>query len=455
MTDDRRERLARAEDAYFSGAHQHAVDLCEDLLRELDPTNVDDADLLVRGIHIRLCASELWWRNPAGPNDVPVSRLLKVAATAAEARGDAALQALVCHLRGKHQIASSSLVNALEDFTEAVRLARISGDATVELDALSELGHHTAGQDLHRAIAYLHEAEALLTTRPLRAGQLSYHVRAGRVNGFLGVAHFDAGDFDHGERYLREAVAHMDAAGIVDQYALMSNYLAQLLICAGRYPEGEQVLAAALARTGDGPKLSMPIGYNLALLGKLHLESGHPDKAEQPILAGWQHLQGTQHASVRPIVRNYLAELLSDRGYGKRDIVAAEELLVETAAECRRSGFQRSELAALSLRARLLAEKGDLDAAVPLSTEAAGRLDTAGALPALRSEEIYLIHYEVLTAAGRAVEATEALRKAKVILWDKAATIADPDRRRQFLTGVPVSIEIEEAARRSGSRLAT
>ncbi|MEV6346505.1 hypothetical protein [Actinoplanes sp. NPDC051851] len=62
-------------------------------------------------------------------------------------------------------------------------------------------------------------------------------------------------------------------------------------------------------------------------------------------------------------------------------------------------------------------------------------------MPSLRSEELYLIHFQVTGDVT-------ALDRAYAILEAKAATITDPDHRRVFLTRVPVSAAIM-AARRS------
>src|SRR6266545_705168 len=442
--------FAAAQAAYLSGADREAVRLCWHAREELDRAVDPRPELHVRIVHLMLIAAQRWWRGPDGSSAMPVRALVDEALSIADQEGDPLLQSLARQAQGAYFIAMRGLPDAIGALTEAVRYARMSGDIVTQIDALSELGHHTAGVDLARTLTLLNEAYQLVLRMPRDdTSDRAYLIRSGRVAGFLGVAHFDAGNFDEGERWLRQALADLDSAGIVDQFLMISNYLGQLLIAAGRYDDGRHTLREALDRTPNEADASMHLGYNLALLGKLELEAGRPGAAEEPIMAGWRHLQETQHASVRPIVRNYLAELLIHPLYAGRDLVAAADLLIETAKECHHSGFRRSELAALALHATVALEQGEKLVALALSEQAAAGLDQAGTLPALRSEEIYLVRHNALRAGSYdSDEADRSLRRAWEILCTKASTVDDPRRRQIFYTQVPVSVAIIDAGRR-------
>ena len=396
----------------------------------------------MRALHVLLSASQRWWR-PDDTPQLPVSRLVAEASAIAASSDDPTVKAIARHAEGMYLIATSGLPPAIAVFEEAARHGRDSTDPYALIDALSELGHHLAGQDLPRTLRLLTEAHRLVDALDQR--ELAVLVRAGRISGFIGVAHFDAERFDEGEEWLRRSLTQLEAAGIVDQFLMISNYLGQLLIAAGRHDEGRAVLARAIDRTPRESHASMHLGYNLGLLGKLELEAGRPAVAEPLIRDGWRHLADTQHASVRPILRNYLAELLIHPGYGQRDLDAADTLLTETVADTRRTGFRRSEINALALHAQVRAELGDLDRAAALAGEAATRVRAAGALPALRTEEVFLVHHDVLRRQQHDREADDALRLAYTVLMDKAATIHDPARRAVFLTRVPVSAAIVAA----------
>ena len=164
----------------------------------------------------------------------------------------------------------------------------------------------------------------------------------------------------------------------------------------GRFEEAETLLAQRLDDLTDLPLASTHRAYNLGLLGKLYLEWDRPTDAHEPIIQSWQQVQQTGHISIRPLLRNYYAELLLHPMSPHADPTAAEALLTETVEECRRTGFVRSEVAALSMLADAGARRGDLAAARSHSAAALARLEQAGTLPALRAEEIYLIHARVL-----------------------------------------------------------
>ncbi|MCG5435239.1 hypothetical protein [Micromonospora foliorum] len=442
------ELVGAAQLAYFHGRDRDAVTLCEQALDLLDAEPVRRPEPRVRALHVLLSATQRWWGAEGSPQR-PTAELVAAVLATADDSGDPLLKSMARHAQGAYLIATNSLPEAISVLEESVRYARESGDPLAQVDAIAELGHHMAGRDLLRTLELLTEAHALVDG--LDSRDIGVLVRSGRIAGFLGVGHFDAGNFDEGESWLRRALADLETAGILDQFLMMSNYLGQLLVAAGRFAEGREVLGRAIDRTPREPDASTHLGYNLGLLGKLELESGRPAEAAGPINEGWRHLRQTQHASVRPILRNYLAELLIHPGYERRAPAAADRLLVENEEDARRTGFLRSELNALILHAQVRLELGDLPGAVTLAEQAAIRLEKVGALPALRSEEVHLVHHDVLRRAGRDADAQRALARARDILLAKAETMADPEHRRAFLTRVPVSAAILAATDRWGS----
>jgi tetratricopeptide (TPR) repeat protein len=436
------QRLLAALSAYVRGDRRRAARYCASAL---DGERPDDA-LTVRLIHLYLISTELWWSLEPTAD---VGELVTRAQSAAARTGEPALAALARCMYGRFLIASNGLPDAVAVFSEAADWAAESGNLLAQLETLSDLGHHSVGRSLNRGLTILWQAQALAERscdddapaydRPLLA------VHRARLAGLIGVAIFDSGDFAEAEAWLRRSVDKLRALRAFDLFASISNYLGQLLTEMGRFEEAEGVLLGALEALQADADLSTFQGYNLGLLGKLHLEWGRIGDAEENLRAGWDRLQRTQHRAIIPILRNYVAELLMHPAYPGRDIRRAYELFGETVAECRQSGFQRSEIAALAMRALACLALGDQAGAGDASAQAVAALEAAGTMPALRTEEVFLVRFEVLRATGADTEAAGWLSRAYRVLRAKEATIQGPGLREQFLTRVPTSSRIMAA----------
>ncbi|WKU42943.1 hypothetical protein Q3V23_02030 [Streptomyces sp. VNUA116] len=436
-----------------------------DALDALGPAANGDADadsLRVRTLRVLLSASELWWRSGDGNGDgngtigiepwpaVPLHTLVTQAEEAAARTADRALRASARHMAGQHLVVTHSLDAALTALTKAVELARAAGDTFTELEALTDLGHCTVGRDMKLGVGMLERAETLASRSPgafLHPEQAELlPMTLARLTGHIGVAAFDRGTFDTAESRLRDSLHRLSPGNTPGPYAKMTNFLGQLLTAAGRFEEAEVLLTEAVGRIAPRATASTHQGYNLGLLGKLYLEWDRPDQAAPPLLAGWEHLRAAPHVSLLPLLRNYLGELLMHPSYARRDVTRACDLFTETVEECRRTGFQRSEIAALMLGARGALQLGDPQSALALSDRAVERLAETGEMPALRSEEVYFTRYEILLSAGRQEHATPWLDRARAVLLAKGRTIADPAARNAFYTRVPTSRSILAAS---------
>jgi tetratricopeptide (TPR) repeat protein len=440
MTAEYQYRAALA--AYSSGNLRNAAQHCMRALRNDDL----DAALAVRVIYLYLRATELWWQ--LDPTE-DVGRLVMRAQAAADRTQDPALIALARCLCGRYMIATNGLADAVAVFAEAAALAAQSGDPLAKLDALSDLGHHGVGQNLQRGMYTLRQAQTLaegvvdadLTEydRPLLL------VSKAKLHGLVGVAIFDDGRFSEAESWLVRSLNGLQAINAWDQAAIISNYLGQLLTTMGRFEEAEDLLISALGSLRTEADLSTFQGYNLGLLGKLYIEWNRIQDAEKSLTAGLMRLQRTRHRSILPLVRNYWGELVMHPSFHARDLDAACEFFEETIKECRQTGFLRSEIAALSLLAHAHLVRGNTARALTASAAATQKLMTAGTLPALRSEEVYITHYQALDAVGEESAAREYLALALRELHSKAATITEPALREQFLSRVPISAAILNA----------
>ncbi|UUU30940.1 hypothetical protein JIX56_14055 [Streptomyces sp. CA-210063] len=437
--------------AFTEGNYRDAVRGARNLLPSLrtarDPAVVE---VRLETIRLLLDASELWWSTGSSSGTEPEPAhddLVDEARQVAVILGNQRSRAVAALLRGRHLIGSNGLGRAVAAFAEAARLAEDAGDDLLLLDALTLQGHHTVGRSITKGAALLAEAQRIaerIADRrgPDAAGPAFAHwtLRIAKLDCVRGVAEFDLGHFDTGERLLRQALVVATAADLHDQRATSTNYLCQLLIAAGRFGEAEATLTREIDLLGGYAADSPHQAYNRALLGKTRIEDARPDDAGPEIEIAWGLLEKRPHHGILTLVRNYLAELLLQPRYTGRDLGTAENLLRESIWECRRTDFQRSEVAALCLLSLVRQELGDSAAAVRHSAGAVELLEAAGGtMPALRTEEVYHRHYVALSGVGREVDAADALRKARRCILAKADSIADPGLRTTFLQRVPLN----------------
>jgi tetratricopeptide (TPR) repeat protein len=428
--------------AYQRGEREAAARYCE---RAMSSGTLADT-LTVQLGHLYLVTTELWWQGDTSPERV--SAMVEETARAAKRTGNPALEALAECAYGRYLIASASLRDAVDVFTRASALAKESGNLLAQLESLADLGHHGVGLDMNRGRAVLSEAHALARSAVSAppADLPLIRVQRARIPGLIGVAAYDAGQFDEAERFLRESIGELTSVHAWDQHAIFVNFLAQLLTETGRFEEAESVLLSALEPLQAHADLTTFQGYNLGLLGKCYLEWGRIDAAAEAVSAGWDRLSLTRHRSILPILRNYLGEVVMHPANPHRDIPRARALFDETIAECERTGFQRSEIGALSLRALADLAADRLPEALAASEQAVTRLAATGTLPALRSEEVYLTRFTVLSCAGAELEAETWLARALATLQAKAASLASPELRARFLSGTPASRQIAAAS---------
>jgi tetratricopeptide (TPR) repeat protein len=428
--------------AYSAGKLRTVAQDCMNALRDEGLS----AALTVRIIYLHLRATELWWE--LDPTE-DVSRLVARAQDAATHTDDPALIALAQCLYGRYLIATEGLTPAVPVFSKAAALATESRDPLAKLDALSDLGHHGVGQDLGRGMSILWQAQAL--AEQLADADVAEYDRPlilaskARLQGLLGVAIFDEGRFADAEMWLQRSLDSLEVIKAWDQVAVISNYLGQLLTNMGRFEEAERLLITALGPLRTDADLSTFQGYNLGLLGKLYIEWDRVQDADASLTAGWIRLQRTRHRSILPLLRNYRGELIIHPSFHASDLKIACALFGETIEECRRTGFLRSEIAALSLLARTHLALGNTADALTASTGATQKLEAAGTMPALRSEEIYFTHWQALNAVGDKSAASHYLVLAQDVLRSKAVTIEEPGLREQFLSRVPISAAILNA----------
>ena len=445
--------LQAAQSCYEEGAFADAARLCENVTTDLAQVEDHQPDyelLYAHAVEILLATSEPQFFSKSAEGSFELTELIERAKAAAQTAGERRLEARLQFLEGRSLIVTGSLDRAVEKLDAARHSLHDAGDIFGEISALIELGHHRMGIDVASGVETLQEARLLLELNrrvvreqvPARSlDRIEY-----KLKGAIGLCEFDCGNFDSALDALEDAVAGLERAEIYDLRDINSNFLAQVLIASGQFARAQQVLEDTLRPlTGEQSHRMVQSAYNLALLGKLYLEWGRPDDATGPLQDAWRKIQANPNNAIAPLIANYYAELLISPESPANDAELAGKLLDWSIKHSSTFHFERSVVAAKCLMARLEILRRQPEQALILSQEAAEELWTAGLMPAIRSEEVYLINYEILIANYRPDEAQQWLQRAKQVLEAKIASIHDPRRQQDFREKVKVSRSILNA----------
>jgi tetratricopeptide (TPR) repeat protein len=427
-----------AESTFAEGADRETATTAEKAVRLLCKS--DDAEaqrLLARAVVLALLGGEPVWR--ARPEDIDGAVILDLAQrgiTAADATGDPALRANTRFAAGLVRIAYQGLNEGIAAFREALPLARDAGDRAGEFAILIHLAHHIDSIDLQQGWELLENAQALLDGGALEGATLAFETD--RLHMRLGVAAFDLGRYGQALELLAPTGDRLRATRRRYETAWALNFLAQVYCAIGLYEAAEASMQSAIGLFDDQPGVLGLRGYLRAFLGHVYLE-WEPQRLEQArseLERGRAEAEASGYKGVIPLVDVHWAELLIAEGTpeGRRE---ADAVLAASDSY----GWARSQIAAWSLRARIALADGRVQDAVELSTRAVEALERhGGAVPATRSEEIFLTHARVLEAAGSAAAAGYAAKAAKVVRA-KAESLSDPAQRRSFLERVRLSAD--------------
>ena len=443
-----RDYRALAESTFREGALYEASELCGralDAMDLLDDSDPDDARLRAELTWLLVTSAEKRLRGKTELDERRIEERLTTAAQAALETGDTALQARVELARAQTRLIRDGLAASLEYFDNALDLARASGDAFVTFVVLLDYGHHLKSQRLEDGVRILREAFDLYDSGQLdRAGvpEGDLHWRVLRLERYMGVAEFDLGNYGKALESLQR-IERYPGPRPLDTMANVAPFGGQLYTALGAHGPGQHILEQGIALY-DEPEPNPFRAYNRGLLGKLLLDAGRVEDGARELEAAWRETQLAWNVSVGLLVRNYYVELLLNPEYRRDDrdraLEEADSALTASLDESRSAGFHRTAIGALSLRAVLELARDDAAAAVEASGEAVASLvERGGAVPALRSEEVYFRHSMALTAAGRSDEAAQALRRAREIVDEKAATIHDDEMQRSFREEVPLN----------------
>jgi tetratricopeptide (TPR) repeat protein len=435
-------RDAAMEGLSFAEAERH----CEVVIKAVrDLPEQESRDRwLIQAVELLLSLTEVRWRGQHQPTGGPdIDALAAEAEAAAKRRGTPELVIRTTLLRGKTLLATQGVSPSLDKLRAAVELAEQHADPVPLFVARVEYGRQVSKRRLADGLAQLREAERMYASDPRLGGTgdpvLQHARNLGEMQ--LGITLYDSGHLSEALTRLSRCVRRLRDEPLKAELPIALNYLAQVNTGLGAYTDAEEALREALAFEADRGGDSGWHAYNKALLA--HLLIQQPTRHHQAlelIADAWAETERTWLANLVPIVRNLYAEILLLAAGGTGELLEqADRLAVATCVETRRSGMIRSEIAAHSLRSRVLLRQGDSTGAEEQARRAVRILDEVGAMPALRTEEV-LYHCAVVLAAGGArEEASALLERARLELARKADQITDQVLRDRFLSRVPLN----------------
>jgi class 3 adenylate cyclase/tetratricopeptide (TPR) repeat protein len=192
-----------------------------------------------------------------------------------------------------------------------------------------------------------------------------------------------------------------------DKKAMASALFSQAFLEAGlgRFDEARERFGRARALLEE---VALPVwiaGPLAQCVGSAELLAGNPDAAERELRAGWETLRTIGEVTLLSSVAAMLAEAI----YAQERFEEADRF-TQVSEESAGPEDVYSHALWRSVRAKVLARRGDLPEALLLAREAVARAESSDSLH-LRWHAL-VSRAEVLGIAGRAPEAEEALREA-------------------------------------------
>ncbi|MGW2690211.1 AAA family ATPase [Streptomyces sp. NPDC001414] len=409
------------------------------------PASSEKDRLILQVLELLLVTSESSWA-AAEEAEAGLLALAEEAASTARRTQESVLQARAAFLYGKILLHTRG-VNAS---TEVLRAALEQADSDDQLtDAHPELflltaeyGAQLTQRDLAAGVGLMRRAD-LARRRFAGSGHWDRDpvtaLVARQLEKHLGVNALDAGDLGVAYERLTETVRGLRERGVADELHPALNYLAQTLTAMGEYARAEAALHEALDLVRS-PGPSAWRAYHRALLGRILLLDGDPQRALHLVRGAVEECGRTGIVSIDPLVRTVLAEVLVVLGADDRHLAAeAERIAVTTAEACQIAGTVRSEVTAWSLagRARLLL--GEPESAREAGQRAVALLERAGGhLPAVVAEEIHYHHSRTLAMLGDTAGAFQLLGAADDEIRRKASSLPQ-EARAHYLTAVAIN----------------
>jgi tetratricopeptide (TPR) repeat protein len=421
-----------------------------DDVREADINNSSDR-VRAELIELFLTASELRWRGGGRSKEAAqLEALSEEALTAAKRTGDPSLESRMTYLRGKVFLHTRGIPAALDLLRQARELALTTRDPFSIFIATAEYGRQLPKVDLEAGIAVLREAEALMHSEPAIQQSNDPVISRGRdlTSLQLGVNLLDAGKLGEALQRLSPAVDKVRQDGGFGLLPIGLNYLGQALLATGQYDEAERIFREGheLVEQGDEAGEAWHAN-NSAHLGHLLVVYRGDPTGLTVLEDAWSETERTRLANLVGLVLNLRAAAFIHLAATQPEFYdEARQILTESLADSRAAGMIRSEVAALSLLARVELATGNIEDALERSTEAVSKLRAKQwRLPTICTEEILYYHGLIQQASGDVEEANATFSRARSEVDAKASTLPDERDRRRFLREIRLNERIRES----------
>lgn len=351
------------------------------------------------------------------------------------------------HLKGRLEIARTSVQDSLVSLKRAVDLASSGEDELTKFIVTSEYGHQLVKESIDQGISVMRSAKAAYEVSKNTGGNNQAigintlkQMAEIRFEVFIGVAEFDSGNYEEALKSLKPALEKVRECGMDEQIGSTGNYIAQVYISVGYFEECEKHLLNILAETEHLAPNSW-LNANRVLLGKLYLEWNDTESAADNIEQGWKETLRTWTVDVGTLCANYRAEYFLISATGKSSINEVRAMLESNISIAKEAGLHRSEAQSWSLLSILERKLGGEADSLSASSRAVKILKERGPMPALRTEEIYYNHCEAMAACGEHSAAAEYAAAAHSEMLRKAEKMPF-EMRRCFLHNVNLNEKI-------------
>ncbi|MBT3338154.1 MAG: DUF2791 family P-loop domain-containing protein [Anaerolineae bacterium] len=436
--------FSAAQHLFSAGALVEAVEICE---RALVNIRLASGSSRLHGeiIELLLVVTEHRWHLPDHEqNKLQVFKLIEEGERVARENKDNNLLSKIRYLSGIFTLFSVNFAEGVKVMQEALELSDYHDDPISRFIIMSNLGYwmragnFAAGLEMQRSAFALYKNEI-----EQENAELSPQVRRQLyiIQRQLGVAEFDQGNLGLALSLLEQSLSSVRQIQNEDDLIPLLNGLAQIYMAIGFFPEAEAALKEALQLSSEDDPHTWN-AYNMAMLGKVYLESMEFEKAYQMISEGLERSKKTIITWQLPLIRTLYAELLISPLSPYRNLDEAERQLHVALDEAAKYNLNRSIVVAQSLLGLLYWYSGDIKSAFEFSNKAISRLGKFTNLPAIRREEIYFVHYQVSKAAGDLDIALKYIKMAYTVLEEKALSLSKQTDREAFLSKVPLNINL-------------
>jgi len=311
------------------------------------------------------------------------------------------------------------------------------------IEALTELGNIAQSVGDYRQ-ALDHVDDALELCAKVRRPDLEASAQMVAANALLGL-----GEIDSARQRCAASAECFARLGDGFRQALALVNLGNLHNALGLADQASTILSTALALASRLGAVSLE-AYVHANRGVAQARLGQLDAAVESEQLAFKIAGESGDARLLSACATYLALICLERG-ADRDVPRAQSAAIAALSAARDANLEELEALAHMALARVYLARDENGDALREAREALRRRDRLRGVQE-REEEIHWTLIQALEAAGRHDEAKRALRRAHLMVEEKAARLPDEGLRRSFLEGVPANRAILAAVTASGNR---